>query len=123
MQLHPLIATIVLTGLALPAWADGNPDAGQKVYRKCAACHDVEEAKNKVGPHLVGIVGRSAASVDDFAYSDAMAGSGLVWDEDNLAAYLRDPKGFLDGNKMAFPGLKKDAEIADLIAYLKAVDG
>ena len=100
--------------------------AGEKVFAKCKACHMVgENAKNRVGPVLNGIVGRVAASVDGFKYSPAMtkAGAdGLVWDEANLSAYLHDPKGYLKGNKMAFAGLKKDEEVVNVIAYLESFD-
>lgn len=100
--------------------------AGEKVFAKCKACHMVgEDAKNRVGPILNGIVGRAAASVEGFKYSPAMtkAGAdGLVWDEANLSAYLHDPKGYLKGNKMAFAGLKKDEEVTNVIAYLESFD-
>ncbi|MCU0830572.1 MAG: cytochrome c family protein [Rhizobiaceae bacterium] len=97
--------------------------AGKDVFKKCAACHVATEARNRVGPHLVGIVGRKAGSVEGFRYSEAMAAKGaegLIWDEANIAAYMKDPKGFVPKNKMAFPGLKKDEDITNLIAYLKA---
>jgi cytochrome c len=105
------------------AFADGDAVAGKEVYKKCMACHTATEEKNKVGPHQVGIVGRKAAAVEGFKYSDALkakGAEGMVWDEANLAAYLKDPKGFIAGNKMAFAGLKDDADIANVIAYLKA---
>ncbi|MBA3448401.1 MAG: cytochrome c family protein [Pseudaminobacter sp.] len=110
----------------LPAHAqEGDAAAGKKVFNKCRACHEAETEKNKVGPHLVGIVGRPAASVESFAskYSDNLkeaAAAGLVWDEAKLAEYLRDPKAMIPKGKMAFPGLKEDADIANVIAYLKA---
>lgn len=116
-------------GLALAAaipsmaFADGDAAAGKEVYKKCMACHTAEKEQNKVGPHQVGIVGRKAAAVEGFKYSDAMkakGAEGLVWDEANLAAYVKDPKGFIPGNKMAFAGIADDKQIADLIAYLKA---
>lgn len=97
-------------------------EAGKKVFNKCRACHSIEDAKNKVGPHLVGIVGRTAGTLPDFSYSNAMkaAGAGgLVWDEAKIGEYMTDPKGMIPGNKMAFAGLKKPEEIANLIAYLK----
>jgi cytochrome c len=106
---------------AMPAVAQ-DAEAGKKIFNRCKACHDVEQAKNKVGPHLVGIVGRKAASLADFAYSDPMkkkGAEGLVWDDANITAYMTDPKGFIPGNKMAFAGLKKPEDIANLIAYLK----
>lgn len=107
------------------AQADGDAAAGKKVFNKCVACHDAKAEKDKVGPHLVGVVGRGAGSLESFQakYSDAMkdAGAGgLVWDEVKLAEYLRAPREMIPGNKMAFAGLKNDADIANVIAYLAA---
>lgn len=107
--------------LAGPAMAAGDADAGAKVFRKCKACHVADKEQNRVGPHLVGIVGRHSGSVEGFSYSDAMAGAGLTWDEATLSQYLADPKAFVPGNKMAFPGLKKEADIANVIAYLSSL--
>lgn len=122
-----LIAIFALAGLAggvaaAPALAQ-DAAAGKKVFAKCTACHDAVNEKNKVGPHLVGVVGRKAGGVEGFRYSDAMKAAGeagWVWDEANIDKYLRAPKETIPGNKMAFPGLKKDDEIANVIAYLKA---
>lgn len=115
---------ITLAALALavlPAHAEGDAVAGKKAFRKCAACHTVETG-NRVGPTLAGIVGRPVASVDGFRYSAAMkdfAAGGKVWDEALLAEYLAAPKTVVKGTSMAFAGIKKDEEIAGLIAYLK----
>lgn len=113
--------TIALLSLtAAPAWAqEGDPAAGEKVFARCKACHVVDKEQNRVGPHLVGIIGRPAGAVEGFKYSDAMKNSGKTWDEETIAAYLKDPKGYIAGNKMAFAGLKKDEEVANVIAYLK----
>ena len=105
--------------MALPAQA-GDAKAGEKVFRKCKSCHYVDQEKNKTGPHLVNIIGRAAGSVDGFKYSKAMKDSGLTWDEATLAEFLKKPKAYLKGTKMAFSGLRKDKQIDDLIAYLKA---
>lgn len=116
-----LAAAGVLMAVSTGAMAQ-DAEAGKKVFNRCKACHDIETGKNKVGPHLDGIVGRKAAALTDFAYSDPMkakGAEGLVWDEANIAAYMTDPKGFIPGNKMAFAGLKKPEDIANLIAYLK----
>lgn len=96
---------------------------GSKVFKKCKACHVATEEKNKVGPHLVNIVGRKIAAVEGYAYSDASkakAAEGLVWDEANLAAFLEKPRKFLKGTKMAFGGLRKEDRNA-IIAYFKSV--
>jgi cytochrome c len=115
----------VLTALLLaagPAHADGDVAKGEQVFKKCMACHTVSEKTNKVGPHLVGIVGRPVASVEGYAYSEAMkahGAGGAAWDEAALQAYLENPKAIVAKSKMAFAGLKKEDERADLIAFLK----
>jgi cytochrome c len=112
-------AAVLTMGMSV-AQAEGDAAAGEKVFRKCKACHVVDSEKNRLGPHLVGIFGRAAGSLDGFKYSKAMAESGITWDETTLDAYLADPKGYIPKNRMAFPGLKKEADRANIIAYLKA---
>jgi cytochrome c len=102
-----------------PALADGDAAAGKKVFNKCKACHVVDEEKSRVGPYLKGVIGRPAGTVEGFKYSDAMKNSGIVWDDVTIAAYVADPKSYVPGNRMAFPGLKKETDIADLLAYLQ----
>lgn len=120
----PLVLGMALTaGLAFTsaALADGDAAMGAKVFKKCAACHTASEAKNRVGPHLVDIIGRPIASVEDYKYSKAMVEHATVepvWTEEALDAYLRNPKGVVKGTKMAFAGLKKDEEVANILAYL-----
>ncbi|KUJ73487.1 cytochrome C [Ruegeria marisrubri] len=118
-----LILTALAASLALPAFAEGDAAKGEKVFKKCKACHAVGEgAKNKVGPALNGIVGAAAGQAEGFKYSPAMkeaAEGGLVWDEETLAAFLAKPKDVVKGTKMSFAGLKKESEQADVIAYLK----
>jgi cytochrome c len=95
-------------------------EAGETVFKKCRACHAVgPDAKNRVGPQLNGLFGRTAGSVEGYRYSDANANSGIVWSEDIFAEYIRNPRGYIPGTKMAFVGLKKDDEIANITAYLK----
>lgn len=98
----------------------GDAEAGQKVFRKCKACHSLKEGKNGAGPTLHGIIGAAAGQVEGFRYSKAMEASGLIWDAQTLAGYLADPKGYLPGNKMAFRGLRKPVDIENVIAYLAA---
>ena len=107
------------TGLAaLLAAADA--EQGAKVFRKCQACHSVEEGgKHKVGPNLWNVVGAPIAGKDGFSYSAALAGHGGEWSYETLATYLADPKGFAPGNKMSFVGLKKPDELAAVILYLR----
>jgi len=106
-----------------PAVADGDAAKGEKVFAKCKACHTIEAGKNRVGPTLAGVFGRSAGTLEGFKFSDAMKGSGIVWNEETISDYLEAPKQFIPGNKMAFPGLKKEEERADVIAYLKQATG
>lgn len=94
---------------------------GKKIFNKCKACHSIDKPKNKVGPHLVGIIGKASATVEKFKYSKAMKSANLVWDDKTLDAFLAKPKKFMKGTKMVFPGLKKPADRADLIAYMKSV--
>ena len=109
------------TGLLLAAPAQaGDAAAGAKVFKKCKACHYVDREKNKSGPRLVNSVGRAAGAVDGVKYSKAMGGSGLVWEEATLAGFLAKPKKYLKGTKMSFAGLKKESDIANVIAYLKS---
>ncbi|MEM7497520.1 MAG: cytochrome c family protein [Pseudomonadota bacterium] len=91
---------------------------GQKVFRQCRACHVVEDGKNRVGPHLYGVVGRAVGSVDGYAYSDAMMSYGGEWSLDRLDAYLENPRGVVKGTKMAYGGLKKEEDRAAVIKYL-----
>ncbi|MBX2855901.1 MAG: c-type cytochrome [Rhodobacteraceae bacterium] len=96
----------------------GDVKAGKKVFRKCKACHKLEEGKNGAGPHLAGVIGRTAGAVDGFKYSKAMSGSGIVWDTETLTAFLTKPKKYLKGTKMAFGGLKKPEDIENVLAYI-----
>ena len=98
---------------------------GADVFKKCRVCHEVgPEAKNKIGPALRGLFGRKAGIADDFNYSEAMreAGTkGLGWSEEAVDKYLDNPRGFIPENKMAFPGVKDEADRKNVIAYLKSV--
>lgn len=118
-----ILAAALAALVAGPALADGDAAKGEKVFNKCKACHMVgENAKNRVGPQLNGILGAEIASVDGFKYSDAFQAKkaeGFVWTEENLDAYLADPRGFIPKNRMGFAGLKKEDDREDVIAYLK----
>ncbi|MDA4847386.1 c-type cytochrome [Hoeflea poritis] len=114
--------TVGFAVLAAPALAEGDAKKGAKVFRKCKACHVVDEEKNKVGPHLVAIIDRPVASVDGFKYSKAMVefgSDGKVWDVETLTLYLKKPKDLVKGTNMAFAGVRKDADMENLITYLQ----
>ncbi len=122
-MIRPILSTAaILMALTAPAFAEGDAEKGEKVFKKCKACHAVgEDAKNKVGPVLNGIVGAPAGANPDFNYSSALtekAAEGLVWDEESLTAFLTKPKDFMKGTKMSFAGLRKEADSANVIAYL-----
>ena len=101
------------------ALAEGDAAKGKKVFNKCKTCHTFDPGKKKIGPHLQGIVGRQAASVEGYKYSKAMKAADIVWDEANLDEYLKKPKAFIKGTKMTFAGVKKESQRQDVIAYLK----
>lgn len=120
-----ILATLVVlaTGTAgLAQEAAGDAANGEKVFRKCMACHEVgPDAKAKVGPPLNGVIGRTAGTLEGFAYSDAMVAAGeggLVWTAETIGELLEKPKDFVPGTKMTFAGLRKEGERADVIAYL-----
>ncbi len=95
---------------------------GEKVFKKCAACHQVGEgAENKVGPQLADVIGRTAGTLPEFKYSDGMieyGAAGTVWSEETLFTYLENPRTAVKGTKMAFAGLKKPEEREAVIAYI-----
>ncbi|MFK8032897.1 MAG: cytochrome c family protein [Hyphomicrobiales bacterium] len=118
-----ILAAALMTFTPVAAFAEGDATKGAKVFKKCKACHAVgEKAKNRVGPILNGIVGREAAMVEGYKYSKAMKASGLTWDEETLASYLANPRKAVKGTKMAFAGLKKEADLENIIAYLGQFD-
>ena len=124
--LASLLALCLTTGLAASDESPGSDDdalfaQGRDVYRRCAACHVPNAPQNRVGPHLVGMFGRTAGGLDDFRYSSAMRESGIVWTEETVAAYLRDPRRYIPGNRMAFAGIRRDEDMAALMVYLRRV--
>lgn len=119
------LVSATLRLMVTPAIADGNVAAGEIVFQRCVVCHGkLEPAQSpRMGPPLHGIVGRPVASVEGYAYSDAMKAfgtSGAQWDEATLDQFLKEPILFVKGTKMMAPPVRRDAERADLIAYLKS---
>jgi cytochrome c len=116
-----LISVFLCLGTGI-ASAAGDAAAGAQVFKKCAACHTATEPQNRVGPSLMGVVGRAVATYPDYGYSNAMKAfgeDGKVWDEAQLSEYLLSPKAMVPGTKRTFAGLKKPQDIENLIAYLK----
>jgi cytochrome c len=104
-----------------PSFGTTYTKAGEKVFKKCKACHEVDSEKHKTGPHLVNIIGRAAGTVDGYErYSKAMKMSNIVWDEVTLNGYLEKPKAYVKGTRMAFVGLRKQEDRVNVIAYLKS---
>jgi len=116
-----MLATLLAAAPQLAHAQEGDAAAGEKVFKKCQACHTASEEKNKVGPYLKGVVGRQAASVDSFKYSDALKAKAPeigTWDEAKIVEYLADPKAYIGGtSKMAFK-LKEEQDRKNVAAYL-----
>ena len=107
----------VLLAVATTPAAAADAAHGKAVFQTCAACHtDKPEA---IGPSLRGVYGRKSAALPDFRYSNAMTRANLTWDDANLKAYIKDPQAKVKGNRMPFGGLSSDADIDDVIAFLK----
>ncbi len=117
-RLWPVLALLV----ASPSVAFAQDiSAGERSWNKCRACHQIgETAKNGVGPELNGLFGRHSGSVEGYSYSSANKNSGITWDEATLTKYLTSPRDVVKGNKMAFAGLKKPEDVANVIAYLNS---
>lgn len=119
-----LTTVLLVAVLAAPAFAAGDPANGEKLFKKCTACHSLKEGEKKVGPSLYRIFGAKPGQVAKFRYSKGMVAygaTGVVWDEETLDAWLTKPKDVVKRTKMAFPGFKKPQEREDLIAYLKSL--
>lgn len=120
-----LAAVALLSALTGPVLADGVAADGEKLFKKCKSCHAVGEgAKDKVGPELNNILGRTAGGLESYEkkYSKAMKAAGeegLVWDEDNLQEYLASPRKYIKKTKMTFAGFKKEQDLEDMVAYLE----
>lgn len=96
-----------------------DPAAGERVFNKCQACHNLEPGANAVGPSLHGLVGREIGGVDGFNYSGALPEG--VWTPEEIYAFLAAPRDYAPGTSMAFAGLPREQERADVIAYIESV--
>ena len=105
----------------------GDPAAGQRVFNQCRACHSIEQGgRNQVGPNLHGVFGRKAGSIEGFRYSGnlkQLGEGGHTWSEETLRPYLTNPKAVAPQGIMAFPGIRNEQQLNDLIAYLKQASG
>ena len=116
-------ATAAALSFAGPALAEGDPAAGEQVFRKCAACHTVNEGgAARVGPNLWGIYGSQAGSNEDFAprYSQGLRNADFVWNAETMTPYLINPREIIQGSRMTFQ-LRNEQEVADVIAYLRTL--
>ena len=118
MRRSAFLGAFLVVSVSAPAMAQ-DVAAGEKQFTVCRACHQIgPNAKNGVGPELNGVVGRKAGSVAGYNYSPANKNSGLTWDEATLTKYLQNPQEVVKGTKMIFPGIKDEAKVKDVIAYL-----
>jgi len=111
-------ALITLLALASPALA-ADAEHGKALFAPCAACHT--DRADALGPNLKGVFGRKSAALEDFRYSSAMKRANLVWDDDNLRAYIQDPQGKVKGNRMPYGGMRDARDADDVVAYLKTL--
>jgi cytochrome c len=101
----------------------GDAAAGRRVFSRCQTCHVLQEGVNRVGPSLYGIFGRTAGTVEGFRYSEANSNSGIVWSGEIMFEYLENPREYMPGTNMAFPGLRSEEDRANVIAYIKENGG
>ena len=112
------VLVVLIAAVTPPSQAaEGDPQHGAQIYRRCLACHSLEY--NRSGPRHCGLFGRQAGVLPGYNYSKAMKGSGITWDESSLERFLENPLKTLPGTKMAYAGVKDPQERADLIAYLR----
>ena len=119
-KLFALTAVLAMAAVTAPAFAEGDAAKGEKVFKKCKACHTVKQSgKHRVGPNLHGIIGRKAGTVEGYKkFSKGLKSAGITWDAKLLDQYLTSPKKMIKGSRMAFPGLKREKDRANVIAYL-----
>ena len=122
MRAFAIAAILAAVALQAAPASAADPEVGARVFRtQCGACHVVEAGKNRVGPSLFGIFGRTSGQVEGFRYSAANKDAKLVWSAEVLEKYLTNPKEVVPGTTMAYVGLKNPTQRADLIAYLETV--
>lgn len=125
IRLSLIVAALGALAVSSVAASAQDAAAGEKVFKRCAACHAVgPSASNKAGPELNGLVGRKIAGVEGYGYSDALKafGEGKTWDEATLDKWFESPKGLVEGTSMSFAGIKKEEDRKSLVAYLSGFD-
>ncbi|HEX8057750.1 MAG TPA: cytochrome c family protein [Novosphingobium sp.] len=116
-----MAAAACSASMTYAAGPSGDPVKGKTVFARCMACHKIDASNTSgLGPNLNRLAGRRAGSLPGFRYSPAMAGSGKVWNDASLDAYLAAPARNVPGNRMAFPGLSNPADRQNVIAYIKS---
>jgi cytochrome c len=125
VTLSALALSLSVFGAAQASDLTGDATKGEKVFKKCKACHTVEEGgPNRVGPNLFNVMDRGVGKLDGYNFSKAMVeygADGKKWTEETLFVYLEKPKALVPGTNMSFPGLKKEQDRKDLLAYLESV--
>lgn len=114
-----LASGLVILCAASSAWADGNADKGKTLFARCSGCHTITD-QNRMGPHLSGVFGRTAGTVEGARYSKALTGSGIVWNDQTLDNFLAGPAKAVPGTTMAI-SVPNPQDRADIIAYLKTL--
>jgi cytochrome c2 len=118
-HLARLICALTLTCVSSLAHAQGDAARGEKQFVDCASCHSLTAGENGVGPSLAGVIGRKAATLDDYRYSPALKRSNIVWSPQTLETFIADPQKAVPANRMPYAGMTNVSERADLIAYLQ----
>lgn len=118
-----LLSAVLAVTVSMSSATAADAAKGAKVFRKCKACHSMEAGKRMIGPSLNGVFGRKAGGTEGFRYSKNMAALDVVWDDTSMAEFLKAPRKYVKGTKMAFAGLRKPADIENLLAYLKENGG
>jgi cytochrome c len=111
--------TVLLLVLSAVPVAAADVEHGKALFQTCVACHT--ERPDALGPSLKGVVGRKSGVLEDFRYSNAMKRANLVWDDDNLRAYIQDPQAKVKGNRMPYGGLTDPKDVDDIVAYLRVL--
>jgi cytochrome c len=109
----------LLLVLSASSAAAADAEHGKALFQTCAACHT--DRPDALGPSLKGVVGRKSAALEDFRYSNPMKRANLVWDDDNLRAYISDPQAKVKGNRMPYGGVTDPKDVEDIVAYLKVL--